>query len=150
MGRFEKQMEKDLKDLKVHEEHYFGKDSHVGNSLHKIYKNFEKNENKLLDSLNGLEEHEKMESLWKNLTKIHFFTLKLTQQTRISWKLLKHVRIFALNSQYSSLKKISLEKCTSSVMSLLRSSRRTKLTIFVTLSYVLSRQEREFTKSGTL
>ena len=40
MGKFEFQMEQSLSQLKVHNEHYFGEDTYVGNSMHKIYVDF--------------------------------------------------------------------------------------------------------------
>ena len=33
-------MEDSLNKLKVHNEHYFGEDNYVGNSMNKIYANF--------------------------------------------------------------------------------------------------------------
>ena len=49
MGFFERSLENNLKELKVHSEVYFGQDCYVGNSMHKIYKNFRNGESKLID-----------------------------------------------------------------------------------------------------
>ena len=39
-GFYELCLENNLRELKVYNEVYFGQDSYVGNSMHKIYKNF--------------------------------------------------------------------------------------------------------------
>ena len=56
MGFYELCLENNLRELKVYNEVYFGQDSYVGNSMHKIYKNFLNGESKLIDMFQGYPE----------------------------------------------------------------------------------------------
>ena len=78
MGEAEKSLEDNLKKLKVKGEVYFGVDNFVGNSMHKIYKNFYNQESILID--NFKEENQELFSkllhLWTLLSNLHFFFAK--------------------------------------------------------------------------
>ena len=61
MGFYEISLENNLSELKVHNEVYFGQDSYVGNSMHKIYTNFLEGKSKLIDMfLDDPELHKKL------------------------------------------------------------------------------------------
>ena len=83
MGAYEFKMEEGLAKLKVHNEHYFGEDNYVGNSMHKMYVNFLKGESVLIDCFanNQQELHKFFCNLWQILSKIHnFFGKKFTSE----------------------------------------------------------------------
>ena len=73
MGFYELSMERNLSELKVHNEVYFGQDCYVGNSVHKIYKDFNEGNTKLIDMfLDHPELHTKFKELFQILSKNHF------------------------------------------------------------------------------
>ena len=78
MGIHERQMENNLSELKVKHEVYFGIANYVGNSMHKMYKDFSEGKNTLLDGLDIIDENifRKFSHLWSILTKLHFFFSK--------------------------------------------------------------------------
>ena len=66
-----------FKELKVKGENYFGADSFVGNTWHKIYSNFNQSKTTLLDGfLSNHELFKKFHHLWMILTRLHFFSAK--------------------------------------------------------------------------
>ena len=72
MGFYEFSLENNLSELKVHNEVYFGQDSYVGNSMHKIYTNFLEGKSKLIDMfLDDPELHMKLKELFLIISRNH-------------------------------------------------------------------------------
>ena len=73
LGPVEHSFEKDLSKLKVSGEVYFGKDNFVGNTMHKIYANFNKGETVLIDCLKEVDDENfnKLKILWEIISSNH-------------------------------------------------------------------------------
>ena len=77
MDFFELCLERNLKELAVHNEVYFGVDSYVGNSMHKIYNNFLEGKSKLIDMLQFDPELDKnLKELFVIISKNHAYFSK--------------------------------------------------------------------------
>ena len=77
MGFFELQLERNLKELAVHNEVYFGVDSYVGNSMHKIYNNFLEGKSTLIDMFQfDPELHKNLKELFTIISKNHAYFAK--------------------------------------------------------------------------
>ena len=81
MGTYEQKMEENLEALKVHSEVYFGQDSYVGNSMHKIYYNFLNGESKLIDGFkeSHTDLYKQLLDLWIILSKNHKYFAKFAK-----------------------------------------------------------------------
>ena len=74
---YEFSLENNLSELKVHNEVYFGQDSYVGNSMHKIYTNFLEGKSKLIDMfLDDPELHMKLKELFLIISRNHAYFAK--------------------------------------------------------------------------